>query len=306
MTTADTQPKDGNEPGSASGTQEVIETFGALSEAQFRHIGQLLGEPLGRFKAGSTHFVFGQMTAGTAGAVCAYLRDQAVTHGRETTTRWSPLTGSADQPPAAAAQPAWVEGRAMDDCQQCGNALPGALTAAAGTGAGPDVHVLVYSHRHGDDNTVHYSIAQARAALAGIAREWWHEITGYDGVPPSPDGLTDDQAIETYFGHEETERYQIAAARLPQPAAPGGNDPRPAHRRRCVMPAENLLESVRQAVEAVECADGWPFAAVMQAGRDVAARFGVLDTHLSHGGELPGSWGRAGAVRAGELAAGHA
>ena len=221
MTTADAQPKDGNEPGNASGTQEVIEAFGALSEPQFQHIGQLLGERLGRYKDWSTHRAFGPTTTETAGAVCAYLRDQAITHHRETTTRWSPLTGSADQPPAAAAQPGRVEGRAMDDYRQRGNAPPRAFTAAAGTGTGPDVHVLVYSHRRGDDITVHHSIAQARAALAGIAREWWHEITGYDGVPPSPDGLTDDQAIETYFGRQEDERYQIAAARVPQPVAGG-------------------------------------------------------------------------------------
>ena len=61
------------------------------------------------------------------------------------------------------------------------------------------------------------------------------------------------------------------------------------------MAADDLLARVRQAASELDCAQGAPFATVMQAGRDVAARFGALDTHLSEGGDLPGPWGRAGA-----------
>src|SRR5262249_14950290 len=79
--------------------------------------------------------------------------------------------------------------------------------APARPGAAPGTYVLTISHRHGDDTTLHPSGDAARAALAGFARQWWHEITGPDGggratggepipeVPPAED----DEAIRIYF-----------------------------------------------------------------------------------------------------------
>ena len=69
--------------------------------------------------------------------------------------------------------------------------------------------VLHYSHRHGDDITLWAASDLAYAALGTIVREYWDEITDDDGVPDSPDALTDDQAIEMYFDRQDDESYSI-------------------------------------------------------------------------------------------------
>jgi hypothetical protein len=38
-----------------------------------------------------------------------------------------------------------------------------------------EVFVVIYEHRHGMDVSAHASHGQAYAAVAGIARTWWHE-----------------------------------------------------------------------------------------------------------------------------------
>jgi hypothetical protein len=86
----------------------------------------------------------------------------------------------------------------------------------------PDAHALVISHRHGVDITLHPSVEDARIALAGFARRWWHETDGGPGVAGPPDD--DDEAIGTYFEHQEDESYTIGpvsvpARDIPAPAA---------------------------------------------------------------------------------------
>jgi hypothetical protein len=71
-----------------------------------------------------------------------------------------------------------------------------------------------YWHKHGDDITVYATHALARASAAGIARQFWGELTGRpdvrDDVPASPDDLSDEEAASVYFGElEEHEGYEI-------------------------------------------------------------------------------------------------
>lgn len=81
-----------------------------------------------------------------------------------------------------------------------------------------DVFVVVYDHRHGIDVSVYTTIELATAAVAGIAREWWSEITGYGEVPDTPDGLTDEEATEIYFAHQDDEGYAIEPRVIQRPA----------------------------------------------------------------------------------------
>jgi hypothetical protein len=79
-------------------------------------------------------------------------------------------------------------------------------TATETTGT---VWVLRYSHRHGDDLLAFTSTDLAHDALAAICREWWDDITWNDDVPETPDGMTDEAIIETYFDHQSDEFYAI-------------------------------------------------------------------------------------------------
>ena len=55
------------------------------------------------------------------------------------------------------------------------------------------------------------------------------------------------------------------------------------------MAAGELLASVRTAIRQLDAAaEGDSNDEEIQAGHDVASEFGVLDTHLSDGGDLPG------------------
>jgi hypothetical protein len=76
------------------------------------------------------------------------------------------------------------------------------------------VYTLRYSHRHGDDVYVYSTAGKAHAALAEIAREWWPDITHLDGAPTTPDGLTDEQAIEMYFDLRADEFWDIEATTI--------------------------------------------------------------------------------------------
>jgi hypothetical protein len=64
------------------------------------------------------------------------------------------------------------------------------------------------------------------------------------------------------------------------------------------MAAGELLASVRTAIRQLDAAaEGDSNDEEIQAGHDVASEFGVLDTHLSDGGDLPGPWDRPAARR---------
>jgi hypothetical protein len=64
------------------------------------------------------------------------------------------------------------------------------------------VYVLTYSHKHGDDVTLHADEGGAEHAIAEIARSYWGDVAAlYDDMPATPDGLTDKQVTETYFDY---------------------------------------------------------------------------------------------------------
>ena len=71
------------------------------------------------------------------------------------------------------------------------------------------VFVLEYSHKHGEDLNAHATQAGADAAIAAIVREYWaEEMRGEDGVPATPDDLSDADAVRVYFEHTD-ESYEI-------------------------------------------------------------------------------------------------
>jgi hypothetical protein len=77
------------------------------------------------------------------------------------------------------------------------------------------VHVLRHSHRHGTDISTHATVGGAAAALAAIARGQWDDMLGRsdaEGAPPTPDGLTDEEAVAMYFDHQEDEFSEIVQA----------------------------------------------------------------------------------------------
>jgi hypothetical protein len=77
------------------------------------------------------------------------------------------------------------------------------------------VYVLRYWHKHGDDISVHATPELADEAIAGIVRLWWEEVRGEHGVPDTPGGLSDEDAVRLYFDHQdgrsEPEGYEILA-----------------------------------------------------------------------------------------------
>ena len=102
--------------------------------------------------------------------------------------------------------PAWEQARMFAQA-----ALQAVRAERAG---GQVVHVLHYWHKHGDDIAVYVTHALACAGAAGIARQFWDELTGRvnvrDDVPASPDCLSDEEAAGMYFGElEEYEGYGI-------------------------------------------------------------------------------------------------
>lgn len=78
------------------------------------------------------------------------------------------------------------------------------------------VYVVRYWHKHGDDITVYATEEAAAAGVAEIAREWWDDAVGrVDDFPETPDGLTDREVTELYFGAmDDREGYDITEAPL--------------------------------------------------------------------------------------------
>ena len=75
------------------------------------------------------------------------------------------------------------------------------------------VWVLQYTHKHGEDFSAYATPQAAEAGIAEIVREWWgSEMRGED-VPASPAELSDAEAVEMYFAHQdgrsEIETYEI-------------------------------------------------------------------------------------------------
>jgi hypothetical protein len=83
------------------------------------------------------------------------------------------------------------------------------MTTAITPTPAPDVYVLVYSHRHGTDVFAYATSELAHAGVAKIARDWWEEIKGCEGVPDSPDALSDDEATSMYFDNATDESWEV-------------------------------------------------------------------------------------------------
>ena len=70
------------------------------------------------------------------------------------------------------------------------------------------VHVLVYTHRPGEDIFVHATEAGLRKTLAAVVGEYWHEVAD---SPARPDAMPadTDEAIRIYFEANNDESYSI-------------------------------------------------------------------------------------------------
>ncbi len=84
------------------------------------------------------------------------------------------------------------------------------------------VWVVEHVNWHGTVITAHADEAGALAAAAAVARDGWDNITGHDGVPDSPDGLDDAEAVQLYFANRPDEEHYIHAADVE--GVPGGRD----------------------------------------------------------------------------------
>lgn len=69
---------------------ENVEIPQAITEAQFRAIGQILGEPPARFKEWAQKFCFEPTDPRRATALLRYLRDHDITHSVERLETWTP------------------------------------------------------------------------------------------------------------------------------------------------------------------------------------------------------------------------
>jgi N-formylglutamate amidohydrolase len=67
---------------------------------------------------------------------------------------------------------------------------------------GDTVHVLVYTHHHGEDVFAYASEEGASAAKAELARLYWDDAVSRKGadLPASADDLSDAEAAGLYFG----------------------------------------------------------------------------------------------------------
>lgn len=80
-----------------------------------------------------------------------------------------------------------------------------------------NVHVLIISHPHGENVSVHRTEGGALAALLDYVMEWWHDVM--DGEPPPKDWK---DAIDIYFermadnglGHSESYLLEMRALEL--------------------------------------------------------------------------------------------
>ena len=104
----------------------------------------------------------------------------------------------------------------------------------------PDIYVLLITHSHERDVTVHASREDAMTVAASHARNHWEEIGGRAGVPASPDSLDDRQAASVYFSAFTADSYAIIPAALPRPlAGPGLSAEQAANRTARFLPARD-------------------------------------------------------------------
>jgi hypothetical protein len=104
----------------------------------------------------------------------------------------------------------------------------------------PDIYVLVISHAHGQDVTVHARHEDAESAAAGYARDRWEEIAWQAGIPDSPDSLEDRMAIRLYFDAFVSENHSIIPLQLPKPEVePGLGREQIANRTARFLPARD-------------------------------------------------------------------
>lgn len=98
-----------------------------------------------------------------------------------------------------------------------GSPQPNAVQAEQPTApAGSAPWVPAYEHRHGTDASLWTTQEGVRAALADTIRRYWDEVSDRHGVPATPDGLTDHEAIGLYFRNHDQESYQITRAVVTQ------------------------------------------------------------------------------------------
>ena len=76
-----------------------------------------------------------------------------------------------------------------------------------------EVFVVVYEHRHGMDVSAHASHGQAYAAVADIARAWWHERADRSAAEDCS-ALSDEEVVDAYFTDNEGEFYTIAPVKV--------------------------------------------------------------------------------------------
>jgi len=79
-----------------------------------------------------------------------------------------------------------------------------------------EVFVVVYEHRHGMDVSAHASHGQAYAAVADIARTWWHERADRSAAAEFS-SLSDEEVVDAYFTGNEGEFYTIEPAKVDFP-----------------------------------------------------------------------------------------
>src|SRR3546814_9169946 len=68
-----------------------------------------------------------------------------------------------------------------------------------------DLYSATVDHRHGTNAYSAFSDAQLNSELAEFCTEYWSEIAGRSGVPNTPDGMSDQEIVDTYFEVNDTE-----------------------------------------------------------------------------------------------------
>lgn len=75
------------------------------------------------------------------------------------------------------------------------------------------VHVLIITHKHGEDYSVFTSKEGAKASLVSWCTNWWKQEFNI----PEPIGLSDDELIERYFAKVEgVEDFHITEVTMNQ------------------------------------------------------------------------------------------
>ena len=76
-----------------------------------------------------------------------------------------------------------------------------------------EVFVVIYEHRHGMDVSAHASHGQAYAAVAEIARTWWHERADRSAAADFS-SLSDEEVVDAYFTDNKGEFYTIEPVKV--------------------------------------------------------------------------------------------